>query len=64
LKHHQFASSFEQQNFISHGTFKGKEIENPIYYVPFLFFKIVVTHLVAPFIVFAPNRVVSRFENL
>jgi len=39
LKYHQFASSFEQWNFIGNGTLKGKEIENPIYYGPFVFFQ-------------------------
>ncbi len=39
LKHHQFASSFEQWNFISIGTLKGKAIENQIYYDPLVIFQ-------------------------
>ncbi len=38
LKHHQFASSFEQWNFISNQISKRKEIENLIYYVPLVIF--------------------------
>jgi len=39
LKHHQFASSFEQWNFISNETLKRKAIENPIYYAPLVNFQ-------------------------
>jgi hypothetical protein len=30
LKHHQFASNFEQWNFINDGILKGEENENKI----------------------------------
>jgi hypothetical protein len=50
---------------------KEKKLKTQFIMLLFCFFKdiqlhfnVVVTHLVAPFIVFAPNRVVSRFENL
>jgi hypothetical protein len=39
LKHHQFASRFEQWNFISNETLKRKAIENPIYYAPLVNFQ-------------------------
>jgi hypothetical protein len=39
LKHHQFAWSFKQWNFICNGILKGKEIETPIYYAPLVIFQ-------------------------
>ncbi len=39
LKHHQFASSFEQWNFISNETSKGKKVNNSIYYAPLVIFQ-------------------------
>jgi hypothetical protein len=39
LKHYQFASSFEQWNFINNGSSKGRKNENLIYYAFFVIFQ-------------------------
>jgi hypothetical protein len=39
LKHHQFASIFEQRNFTDNGILKGRENKNSIYDAPFVIFQ-------------------------
>jgi len=38
-KHYQFASIFDQWNFINNGILKGKENENLIFYAPLVIFQ-------------------------